>query len=115
MVSRYIPEAGDIVWVDFSPTKKGHEQSGRRPAVVISIRPIAKVNGLCTVCPITSQSKGYTNEVSLSVKGIVGVVLVDQYKTIDVFARPLTKVAQIPAAVLINIRRRIGIVLGIIS
>jgi len=112
MVARYIPEAGDIVWVDFSPTK-GHEQRGRRPAVVISIRAYTKVRGLCTVCPITSRKKGYNNEIPISTKQVTGVVLVDQYKTVDVFARALTKVARVDAAILADIRARIGVILGI--
>jgi len=112
MVTRYLPEAGDIVWVDFSPTK-GHEQRGRRPAVVISIRAYTKIRGLCTVCPITSQTKGYNNEVPIATKHVTGVVLVDQYKTVDVFARALTKVAHVDAAALAEIRSRVGVILGI--
>lgn len=112
MVTRYIPEAGDVVWVDFSPTK-GHEQRGRRPAVVISIRSYTKIRGLCTVCPITSQVKGYNNEVAIFTKQVVGVVLVDQHKTVDVFARALTKVTRIDVVTLADIRNRIGVILGI--
>ena len=113
MVKRYIPEAGDIIWVDFSPTR-GHEQAGKRPAVVISVRAYAVVSGLCTVCPITSQSKGYPNEVPISAKDIAGVVLVDQHKTIDVYARVLKRVAKVDATTLKDIRTRIGLILGIL-
>lgn len=112
MVRRYIPEAGDIVWIDFSPTQ-GHEQRGRRPAVVISVRAYAKVSGLCTVCPVTSSAKGYINEVLISTKQVTGIALVDQHKTIDVFARKLVKAAHIDAATLADIRSRIGVILGI--
>ena len=112
MVKRYIPEAGDVIWVDFSPTR-GHEQAGKRPAVVISVRAYSAVSGLCTVCPITSQSKGYTNEVPISTKSIIGVVLVDQHKTIDIYARTLKKVAKVDVATLKDIRTRIGLILGI--
>lgn len=113
MVARYIPDAGDIVWVDFSPTK-GHEQRGRRPAVIISIRAYAKVRGLCTVCPITSQKKGYNNEINITTEQVIGVALVDQHKTVDVFARALVKVARVDATTLAEIRARIGVILGII-
>jgi len=113
MVRRYIPEAGDIIWVDFSPTH-GHEQDGKRPAVAVSARAYAVVSGLCTVCPITSQSKGYTNEVPISIENIKGVVLVDQHKTIDVYARTLKKVAKVDVATLKDIRARIGLILGIL-
>lgn len=112
MVTRYIPEAGDVVWVDFSPTK-GHEQRGLRPAVVISIRAYAKVRGLCTVCPVTSQAKGYNNEVAISTKQVTGVVLIDQHKAIDVFARTPTKISRVDTATLADIRARIGVILGI--
>jgi len=112
MVKRYIPEAGDVIWVDFSPTR-GHEQAGKRPAVVISVRAYSAVSGLCTVCPIRSQSKGYTNEVPISTKSIIGVVLVDQHKTIDIYARTLKKVAKVDVATLKDIRTRIGLILGI--
>lgn len=112
MVKRYIPEAGDVIWINFSPTH-GHEQAGKRPAVVISMRAYANVSGLCTVCPITSQSKGYINEVPISSKNITGVVLVDQHKTIDVHARTLKKVAKVDIATLKDIRTRIGLILGI--
>ncbi|MFZ2555755.1 MAG: type II toxin-antitoxin system PemK/MazF family toxin [Minisyncoccia bacterium] len=114
MVARYIPEAGDVVWVDFSPTQ-GHEQNGRRPAVVISVRAYAKASGLCTICPVTSHVKGYANEVPVSVKKVTGVVLVDQHKTIDVFARPLVKIARIDSDTLVDIRARIGVILDITS
>ncbi len=114
MVKGYIPEAGDIIWVDFSPTH-GHEQSGKRPAVVISVRAYTVVSGLCTVCPITSQSKGYANEVPVSAKNIIGAVLVDQHKTIDVYARTLKKVAKVDNAALRDIRMRIGLIFGIVG
>src|SRR3989338_8856145 len=112
MVKRYIPEAGDVIWVDFSPTR-GHEQAGKRPAVVISVRAYSAVSGLCTVCPITSQSKGYTNKVPISARSIIGVVLVDQHKTIDLYARTLKKIAKVEAPALKDIRTRIGLILGI--
>lgn len=114
MVRRYVPEAGDVIWVDFSPTH-GHEQDGKRPAVALSVRAYAAVSGLCTVCPITSQSKGYTNEVPISAKNITGVVLVDQHKTIDVYARTLRKIATVDIATLKDIRTRIGLILGIVG
>lgn len=114
MVAWYIPEAGDVVWIDFSPTR-GHEQKGRRPAVVISVRAYTKASGLCTVCPVTSQAKGYSNEVPLAIKKVIGVVLVDQHKTIDIFARIPVKIGKIDAAALADIRARIGVILGITS
>lgn len=109
-----MPDAGDIVWVDFSPTR-GHEQAGRRPAVVVSARSYVKASGLCTVCPITSHAKGYANEVPFSAGGIAGAVLSDQHKTLDIDARALKRVGKVPPAVLADVRGHIGLILGIIK
>ena len=81
------PDRGDIVWLEFSP-QAGHEQSGRRPAVVLSpLRYNAKV-GLALVCPITSQAKGYPFEVALPERAkVAGVILADQVKSVDWRAR----------------------------
>ena len=60
----YVPERGDLVWVDFSP-QRGHEQGGERPAVVISQRIYNERSGLTLVCPVTSKDKGYPFEVTI--------------------------------------------------
>jgi len=83
----YIPERGDIIWLSFTP-QTGHEQAGRRPALVLSPAAYNEKVGLAIVCPITSQVKGYPFEVALPV-GLVnsGVVLSDQVKSLDWRAR----------------------------
>jgi len=96
MVIAYVPERGDLVWLTFNP-QAGHEQAGRRPAVVLS--PIAyngKV-GLALFCPITSEVKGYPFEVALP-EGlpISGVILVDQIKSLDWRAREMEKIEKLP-------------------
>jgi mRNA interferase MazF len=96
MVIAYVPERGDLVWLTFNP-QTGHEQAGRRPAVVLS--PIAyngKV-GLALFCPITSEVKGYPFEVALP-EGlpISGVILVDQIKSLDWRAREMEKIEKLP-------------------
>ena len=111
MVRKYIPSAGDIVWVDFSPTHE-HEQSGRRPAIIVSERAYIAASRFCIVCPITSRAKGYSNEVPIKAKDIVGVVLIDQLKTLDIDARSLKKIARTDMETLENIRQRIGLILG---
>ncbi|HXW83890.1 MAG TPA: endoribonuclease MazF [Candidatus Binataceae bacterium] len=78
----YVPERGDLVWLNFSP-QAGHEQAGRRPALVLSLRPYNRVTGLAIACPVTSRSKGYPFEVAVKSVGIEGVVLCDQLKSID--------------------------------
>ncbi len=81
------PDRGDIVWLDFSP-QTGHEQSGRRPAVVLSPSAYNAKVGLALVCPITSQAKGYPFEVALPERSkVAGVILADQVKSIDWRAR----------------------------
>ena len=72
---------GDIIWIEFGPTR-GHEQSGRRPALVISPSEYNEKANLMLACPITSKVKGYPFEVPINRK-IKGVVLSDQIRSID--------------------------------
>jgi mRNA interferase MazF len=76
------PQWGDIIWIDFSP-KRGHEQSGQRPALVISNSRYNTATDLVVVCPITSQVKGYPTEVPLPALKTKGVVLASQVRTLD--------------------------------
>ena len=87
MPAPYVPDRGDIVWVDFAP-QTGHEQAGRRPALVVSPLSYNQKVGLVLLCPITNQRKGYPFEVPLP-KGlkVAGVVLADQLKSMDWHAR----------------------------
>jgi mRNA interferase MazF len=86
-VTAYAPERGDIVWLSFSP-QAGHEQAGRRPALVISPGAYNRKVGLAICCPITSQVKGYPFEVALERIGRTrGVILSDQVKSLDWRAR----------------------------
>lgn len=78
----YVPDKGDIVWLDFDP-QAGHEQRGRRPALVVSHKSYNEKVGLGILCPITSKEKGYPFEVKVSGKKINGCVLSDQIKSLD--------------------------------
>lgn len=79
----YVPERGDAVWLEFDP-QAGHEQAGRRPALVLSPASYNARVGLALVCPITSQVKGYPFEVVLPTSGrLRGAVLADQVKSLD--------------------------------
>ncbi|WP_394751701.1 endoribonuclease MazF [Crenothrix sp.] len=82
MPAPYIPEAGDIVWLDFTP-QAGHEQAGYRPAVVLSPKAYNAKTGLLVCVPITNQIKGYPFEVQLSTSDAIGVALADQIKNLD--------------------------------
>jgi len=78
----YIPERGDIVWLNFNPGS-GHEQKGKRPAVVISPKGYNEKVGLGLFCPITSKTKNYPFEVKIENEKINGVALADQIKSLD--------------------------------
>jgi mRNA interferase MazF len=83
----YVPDRGDLVWITLSP-QAGHEQAGRRPALVISPFAYNQRVGLAVICPVTSHAKGYPFEVRLPSDGTVqGVVLADQLKSVDWKAR----------------------------
>ena len=79
----FIPKRGHIVWINFDP-QSGHEQAGRRPALVVSPAAYNEKIGLALLCPITSQVKGYPFEVAIP-KGlsVSGVILADQIKNLD--------------------------------
>ena len=83
----YVPKRGDVVWITFNP-QAGHEQAGRRPAVVVSPVEYNRKVGLCLLCPVTSRIKGYPFEV-LPPKGhlLQGAILADQLKSLDWRAR----------------------------
>ena len=78
----FIPDSGDLVWLNFNP-QTGHEQKGRRPALVISPKIYNEKSGLVLACPITSQIKNYPFEVALTGHPVKGVVLADQIKSLD--------------------------------
>ncbi|MDR2870184.1 MAG: endoribonuclease MazF [Deferribacteraceae bacterium] len=78
----YVPDRGDLVWLNFDP-QSGHEQKGKRPALVISPKTYNEKIGLGIFCPITSKEKGYPFEVVIKNGKIQGVVLSDQIKSLD--------------------------------
>lgn len=92
----YIPGRGDIVWLVFDP-QAGHEQAGRRPALVVSPEAYNAKTGLSLVCPITSQVKGYAFEVGIPPGlAVAGVVLADQIKSLDWKARKAQFICTLP-------------------
>ena len=79
----YVPDRGDIVWLQFNP-QAGHEQAGHRPALVLSPASYNRRSGLILCCPMTSQMKGYPFEVLIaSGTDRDSVVLADQVKSLD--------------------------------
>jgi mRNA interferase MazF len=90
------PDRGDVVWISLSP-QAGHEQAGRRPALVLSPEAYNKKVGLALLCPITSQTKDYPFEVRLpDGLPVAGVVLSDQVKNLDWRARRAEVVCKVP-------------------
>jgi mRNA interferase MazF len=103
----YAPSRGEIVWLQFEP-RAGHEQSGRRPAVIISPREYNQKVGLCLCCPVTSRPKGYPFEVELPAgMKVEGVVLCDQLKSLDWKARNARIISTLPGRSLKEIQARI--------
>lgn len=92
----YVPDRGDVVWITFNP-HAGHEQAGRRPAVVLSPKPYNGKVGLALLCPVTSQVKGYPFEVPIpDGLPVSGVILSDQVKSLDWRARNAEKACLLP-------------------
>ena len=102
------PKRGDVVWLEFTP-QAGHEQAGRRPALVLSPIEYNRKVGLMLCCPITSQVKGYPFEVALPAGlPVHGVVLADQVRSLDWRARKATRISAIPASVVTDVIARLS-------
>lgn len=103
----YVPERGDAVWISLDP-QSGHEQAGRRPALVLSPSVYNGRVGLALLCPITSRVKGYPFEVplpeGLPVEGVVGA---DQVKSLDWRARNATRIDAVPEDVVARVVSRL--------
>jgi mRNA interferase MazF len=93
----YVPERGDAVWLTFDP-QAGHEQAGRRPAVVLSPASYNRKSGLAIFCPITNRRKGYPFEVDVP-EGLpfTGVILSDQVRSLDWSSRHAVKISTLSA------------------
>jgi mRNA interferase MazF len=103
---RYVPEAGDIVWLHFTP-QIGHEQAGHRPALVISPAAYNGKTSLMICCPITTQIKGYPFEVVIAASR-PSVVLADQVENLDWVARKAKYKGKAAPAVLTEVRAKIS-------
>jgi mRNA interferase MazF len=96
----YVPKKGDFIAVSLDP-QRGHEQRGRRPALVISNDLFNERTGLCIACPITNTRRDYPFHVAIpDGHGVTGFVMVEQVKSIDYTARAAGRIGSAPAAVL---------------
>lgn len=109
----YIPQRGDVVWISFNP-HAGHEQAGRRPALVLSPANYNGKVGLALLCPITNQAKGYPFEVTLPEGlGVSGVVLSDQVRNLDWRMRQAEFDCKVPQEVIHEVLEKISALLQI--
>lgn len=112
MVSTYVPERGDVVWMTLNP-QAGHEQAGQRPAVVLSPSAYNRKVGLALLCPITNQAKSYPFEVAIPA-GLptTGVILADQVKSLDWRARRAVFRHRLPDVVIDEVLQKLGTLLN---
>ena len=108
----YIPDRGDIIWISFTP-QAGHEQAGRRPALVLSPAAYNGKVGLAILCPITSNVKNYPFEVQIpDGLEISGAILSDQVKSLDWKTRKAKFICHLPAVSLNEVLQKLGTLIG---
>jgi mRNA interferase MazF len=107
---RYVPDAGDVVWISFNP-QAGREQSSHRPAVVLTPVAYNKKTGLMICCPMTTKIKGYPFEVLIGGQ-IRSVVLADHVKSLDWRARKAKRKSKVSDAELAEVRGKLRALLG---
>ena len=109
-MSRYVPDAGDIVWLQFDP-QAGHEQAGHRPALVLSPAAYNSKTNLMICCPLTTQIKGYPFEVLIAGPR-QSAALADQVKSLDWVVRKATRKGHVTPAELADVRAKIFALIG---
>jgi mRNA interferase MazF len=107
------PQAGDLIWMVLDPTV-GHEQSGRRLALVLTAHAYNVVSCSCVACPVTRSVRGYPFEVAIPEGvGVSGVVLADQMRSVSWQKRHVQRIAPAPTALLDDVRERVAALLAI--
>ena len=109
-MAQYVPEAGDIVWLNFTP-QAGHEQARHRPALVVSPAEYNDKTSLMICCPMTTQSKNYPFEVMVA-GAPPSVVLADQVKSLDWRVRKAKRKGTVSAEELAEVRAKILALIG---
>ena len=108
----YVPQCGDAVWITLNP-QAGHEQAGRRPAVVLSPRNYNSKVGLAILSPITNQTKGYPFEVLLPAGlPVAGAILSDQVKSLDWRVRNAELICTLPDEVISEVLQKLSTLLS---
>ena len=112
MPRTYIPDTGEVVWLEFDP-QAGHEQAGHRPALVISPASYNGKTGLMVCCPMSTKIKGHPFEVVTQVDGVDCAALSDQVKSLDWKVRRAKKKAAVDEEVLVHDRAKMKALLQI--
>ena len=108
-----VPDSGDLIWLDFDP-QAGREQSGRRPAVVLSARPFNEKTSVAYVCPITSKVKAYRFQIPLPAGlPVHGAVLCEHMRSLDWRVRNASYLGRMPDPILTQIRGVVRTIAGI--
>src|SRR5215213_1142092 len=111
----YVPERGDAIWITLNP-QAGHEQAGRRPAVVLSPAAYNGRVGLAILCPITNQIKGYPFEVVLpSGLAVTGAILSDQVKNLDWRARNASFICSLPSVTITTVLQKLNTLVALVG
>lgn len=96
MASKYRPRQGDFVFLTFDP-QSGHEQKGRRPALIVSKDLFNQATGLALVCPITNTDRRHPFHVPVSQPGkLTGFIMAEQVKSVDFDARKVKFIEKAP-------------------
>ncbi|MET3794701.1 endoribonuclease MazF [Aquamicrobium terrae] len=110
-MAAWVPDSGDIVWVNFDP-QAGHEQAGHRPALVLSPARYNGMRGMMLCCPLTTKLKGYPFEVVIS-QNPPSAILADQIENLDWRTRKARRKGEVTAAVLADVRAKLKALLQI--
>jgi len=112
MSRAYVPDTGEVVWLEFDP-QAGHEQAGHRPALVISPASYNGKAGLMVCCPMSTKIKGHPFEVVTKIDGVDCAVLSDQVKSLDWKVRRAKKKGVVSADVLVHVKAKVKALLQI--
>jgi mRNA interferase MazF len=110
VVKPYIPDAGDIIWINFDP-QAGREQACRRRALVLTDLSYNRSSGLAVVCPLTSRRKPYPFAIPVTVDDVDGAVLADHLKSMDLQARNVKFHSKADPALLNRVRGYVAVLL----
>ncbi|MFY9903566.1 MAG: type II toxin-antitoxin system PemK/MazF family toxin [Terriglobales bacterium] len=112
MVTSYVPDAGDIVMMDFDP-QVGRERAKRRPALVLTDQSYNRASGLAIVCPLTSKRKPYPFALPITFDRVDGAILVDQLRSMDWSGRKTKFRGKVESALIGKVRQYVAVLLGL--